>query len=141
MEFMPELLGERVVRGAFADFAVAVNFLAVDPAEDDVRALASAFEERLINGAGEFLGVGVEAEGAPGAVWEFLRFFAAAVRRGENHGQGADPVLDVLVAPIEDLGRRLRIGGAKQPDGEPHQGWGKEKAAEEVGHSGEYGQG
>ena len=63
------------------------------------------------------------------------------MRRGENHGQGADTVLDVLVAPIEDRGRRLRIGGAEEPQGEPHQDWGQEKTAEEVGHPGEYEQG
>jgi hypothetical protein len=101
--FGPGAFGERVAAGGFFDFAVGVEFRAVEMARDDVEAMAGAREKRVGEGEGEFLSVEVAAECAAGAGGDRIGFEAAAVGRGDDEGEIADAVFDVAVGAEEGL--------------------------------------
>ena len=60
--------------------------------------MAGARVDFVADGADEFLGIRVDVEHARGAVGDFIRLLATAVRRGEDERKIAREVLDVLMA-------------------------------------------
>jgi hypothetical protein len=80
LEIFPTLFGQRMAGGSFDDFSITVDLAARDAADDHVRVLAGARDEFIIDSPGEFLGVGVESEGAFRAVRKFLGLIASAMR-------------------------------------------------------------
>jgi len=128
LEILPGLFGQRVARRAFDDLAVAVDLATRDAADDHMRVLAGAGDELVVDGAGEFLGVGVESEGSLLAVRKFGGLVASAVRGRQDEGQAAGDVFDVLIATEVGLAWFRRLRGTQDDGGCQQAG------AEEAGH-------
>jgi hypothetical protein len=121
--FAPRFFGDGTARRGFHDLAVAVELAALQLADDEVRAMPGPRVKFLGDGARQFLGVGVALRDALCTLRDFFGRFASAVWRGDDDGQIARQVFDVVLFPeITASGLKLRggqfAGNARGGDGE-----------------------
>src|SRR5947209_20635706 len=84
----------------------------MNTADDDVRPVARAIVQLGRHRTSQLLCVRVKGKCSLLAVRQLLRLLAATVRRGQNDGQVARPVFDVLVAAEINLAR-LIVGASR----------------------------
>ena len=83
----PNFCCDGVSGGGFLRFAIAVEFGAVEFADDQVDAFAEAFVEGFRAGSREFLGVGVKGEDSGFAVRNEVGSLSSSVGGGEDDGK------------------------------------------------------
>jgi hypothetical protein len=122
VKLAPGALAGWIAGGGFVDFAVGVEFAAVEKTDDEVRPVTSAREKFGGDGAGEFLSVEVDGAaggrrwsvfgvvGGEGTIGKRVGAQGAAVWRGDHDRQIAGIVFDPAFGAETDI-VGLEIGG------------------------------
>src|SRR5439155_16508369 len=109
LKFSPRLLSQWVAGRAFDDLTIAIELPTMQAANNNVRPMTRSLVQLIGYRAGQLLRVDIEGKRALFTIGQFLRLFAAAVRRGDDHGQVAGEIFDVLFAAEIRLARLIFV--------------------------------